>query len=42
MSESIGWPAFFVLAVFLGLPGLYMVWKMRVAITKLTQQPAPA
>ncbi len=42
MSESIGWPAFFVLAVFLGLPGLYMVWKMRVAITKLTLQPAPA
>jgi len=42
MSESIGWPAFFVLAVFLGLPGLYMVWKMRAAITKLTQQPAPA
>ena len=42
MSESIGWPAFFVLAVFLGLPGLYMVWKMRVAITRLTQQPAPA
>jgi PAT family beta-lactamase induction signal transducer AmpG len=42
MSESIGWPAFFVLAVFLGLPGLYMVWKMRVAITRLTQQPAAA
>ncbi len=40
MSESIGWPAFFVLAVVLGFPGLYMVWKMREAIAKLTQQPA--
>ena len=38
LSESIGWPAFFVLAVVLGLPGLYMVWRMRAAILGLNQQ----
>lgn len=37
LSESIGWPAFFVLAVVLGLPGLYMVWRMRKAITRLAE-----
>ena len=36
MAESIGWPAFFLMAVALGLPGLYMVWRMRRAITALT------
>jgi PAT family beta-lactamase induction signal transducer AmpG len=40
LSESIGWPAFFVLAVALGLPGLYMVWRMREAITNLIQPHA--
>ncbi|MEQ1593306.1 MAG: MFS transporter [Thiobacillaceae bacterium] len=42
MSESIGWPAFFVLAVAVGLPGLYMVWRMRRQITELSQASAPA
>lgn len=35
MAESIGWPAFFVMAVVLGVPGVYMVWRMRAAITAL-------
>jgi PAT family beta-lactamase induction signal transducer AmpG len=37
LSESIGWPAFFVLAVALGLPGIYMVWRMRRPIVELSQ-----
>jgi PAT family beta-lactamase induction signal transducer AmpG len=40
LSESIGWPTFFVLAVVLGLPGLYMVWRMRAAIMALTRAEA--
>ena len=39
MAESIGWPAFFVLAVLLGLPGIYMVWRMRATILGLIPQP---
>jgi PAT family beta-lactamase induction signal transducer AmpG len=35
MAESIGWPTFFVIAVVLGLPGLYMVWRLREAIGRL-------
>lgn len=35
MAESIGWPAFFLIAVGLGLPGLYMVWRLRAAIGNL-------
>jgi MFS transporter, PAT family, beta-lactamase induction signal transducer AmpG len=35
MAESIGWPAFFVVAVLLGVPGVYMVWRMRETITAL-------
>jgi PAT family beta-lactamase induction signal transducer AmpG len=42
LSESIGWPAFFVLAVLFGLPGIYMVWRMRRAIADLNQTSAPA
>jgi PAT family beta-lactamase induction signal transducer AmpG len=41
LSESIGWPAFFVLAVLFGLPGIYMVWRMRQAIADLNQTSAP-
>jgi PAT family beta-lactamase induction signal transducer AmpG len=40
MAESIGWPAFFVMAVLLGLPGLYMVWRMRAVIGRLGSDPA--
>ncbi|HNA31103.1 MAG TPA: hypothetical protein PLL19_12955, partial [Thiobacillaceae bacterium] len=29
MAEGIGWPAFFILAVLLGTPGVWMVWRMR-------------
>ena len=35
MAESIGWPAFFVVAVVLGVPGVYMVWRMRSTIEAL-------
>jgi len=35
MAESIGWPAFFVMAVLLGVPGIYMVWRMRETIRGL-------
>lgn len=35
MAESIGWPAFFVMAVLLGVPGIYMVWRMREVIRGL-------
>ncbi|MFA5083307.1 MAG: MFS transporter [Hydrogenophilaceae bacterium] len=35
MAESIGWPAFFIIAVLLGLPGLYMVWRLREPIQRL-------
>ena len=38
MAESIGWPAFFLLAVALGVPGVYMVWHMRAAISGLVRQ----
>ena len=37
MAESIGWPAFFVIAVLLGVPGIYMVWRMRETIKGLIQ-----
>ncbi|MDD5366896.1 MAG: MFS transporter [Gallionellaceae bacterium] len=37
MAESIGWPAFFLIAVVLGLPGLYMVWRLRTAIVGLAR-----
>jgi PAT family beta-lactamase induction signal transducer AmpG len=35
MAESIGWPAFFLMAVALGMPGIYMVWRMRETISGL-------
>ena len=35
MAESIGWPAFFLIAVLLGVPGIYMVWRMREVIRAL-------
>ena len=42
MAESIGWPAFFIVAVTLGLPGIYMVWRMRAAIRRLIPDPRNA
>ena len=38
MAESIGWPAFFLLAVALGTPGVYMVWRMRATIASLNHK----
>lgn len=35
LSESIGWPAFFLFSVAMALPGLVMVWWMRGAIQAL-------
>ena len=40
MAESTGWPAFFLMAVALGLPGVYMVWRMRASIKGLAANPA--
>lgn len=35
LSESIGWPAFFLFSVAMAVPGLVMVWWMRGAIQAL-------
>jgi PAT family beta-lactamase induction signal transducer AmpG len=35
LSESIGWPAFFVFSVVMAVPGLVAVWWMRAAIGRL-------
>ena len=35
LSESIGWPAFFVFSVAMAVPGLVAVWWMRSAIGRL-------
>jgi PAT family beta-lactamase induction signal transducer AmpG len=36
LSESVGWPVFFLFSTLAALPGIYMVWHMRGAITALT------
>jgi PAT family beta-lactamase induction signal transducer AmpG len=35
LSESIGWPSFFVFSVVMAVPGLVAVWWMRAAIGRL-------
>ena len=40
IAESIGWPAFFIMAVVLGVPGVYMVWRMRDTIAALMGKEA--
>jgi PAT family beta-lactamase induction signal transducer AmpG len=35
LSESVGWPTFFLFSVVAAMPGLYMVWSMRRAIESL-------
>jgi PAT family beta-lactamase induction signal transducer AmpG len=35
LSESIGWPAFFIFSVIMAVPGLIAVWWMRGAIGRL-------
>ena len=37
LSQSIGWPAFFLFSVGMAVPGVIMVWWMRSAIHQLTQ-----
>ncbi|MBU1663817.1 MAG: MFS transporter, partial [Gammaproteobacteria bacterium] len=37
LSESVGWPAFFLFSAVAAVPGLYMVWYMRRAIAGLVQ-----
>ncbi|GAA5166840.1 AmpG family muropeptide MFS transporter [Viridibacterium curvum] len=41
LSESLGWPGFFLLSIVLAAPGVLMVWWMRNSIRALIQ-PAPA
>lgn len=41
LSESLGWPLFFVLSILLAVPGVAMVWWMRHSIRALIQPTAP-
>jgi len=36
LSESIGWPAFFLFSVAAAVPGIWMVWRMRATIAGLS------
>lgn len=40
MSETIGWPGFFVFSVFMAVPGLLAVWWMRHSIARLNDRQA--
>jgi PAT family beta-lactamase induction signal transducer AmpG len=42
LAESIGWPAFFILAALLALPALLLLWWQREAVKALEAEPAPA
>lgn len=42
LSESIGWPAFFLFSIVVAVPGVVMVWWMRTPLTRLGQVPAAA
>jgi PAT family beta-lactamase induction signal transducer AmpG len=35
LSESIGWPAFFIFSIVVALPGVVMVWWLREALARL-------
>lgn len=37
LSISIGWPAFFLFSIVVAVPGVVMVWWLRVALTRLGQ-----
>jgi MFS transporter, PAT family, beta-lactamase induction signal transducer AmpG len=37
LSESIGWPSFFLFSVGMAVPGIVMVWWMRGAIHQLAR-----
>lgn len=36
LSESVGWPAFFLFSTLAAAPGVYMIWRMRAAIVGLS------
>jgi PAT family beta-lactamase induction signal transducer AmpG len=38
LSESIGWPAFFIFSILVALPGVVMVWWLREALARLGRQ----
>jgi PAT family beta-lactamase induction signal transducer AmpG len=38
LSESVGWPAFFLFSALAAVPGLWMVWVMRAAIIGLNSK----
>jgi PAT family beta-lactamase induction signal transducer AmpG len=41
LSESIGWPAFFLFSIGIAAPGVVMVWWMRQALTALGSPAVP-
>ena len=41
LSESVGWPAFFIFSAVAAIPGIYMVWRLRAAILAI-YKPAPS
>ena len=41
LVESVGWPSFFLITVLLALPGLWLLWCKRAAITALDTPIAP-
>ncbi|PLK50866.1 MFS transporter [Uliginosibacterium sp. TH139] len=41
LSESLGWPVFFILSILLAMPGVIMVWLMRHSILALIQPARP-
>lgn len=40
LSLSIGWPAFFLFSIVVAIPGVLMVWRLRVALGSLGQPQA--
>lgn len=40
LSQSIGWPAFFLFSIVVALPGVIMVWWLREAISRLGRPQA--
>jgi PAT family beta-lactamase induction signal transducer AmpG len=38
LTESIGWPAFFLFSALAAVPGVWMVWRMREAIAGLSRR----
>lgn len=42
LAESIGWPSFFIVAMVLALPSLWMLWAMRATVRALEFGPGAA